>query len=61
MSNDEVRRAIDAVHVIQQLYQCPLSREEEEILHLMGLTLKRILKMHTGLRGDTYDGNTSQS
>lgn len=46
MNNDDIRRAIEAIVFIHQLFQDPSSPEEEEIAHLLNFTLKRMQKIH---------------
>lgn len=52
MNNDDIRRAIEAIVFIHQLFQSPSSPEEEEITHLLNFTLKRMKKIYEERPGD---------
>lgn len=44
MNNDEIRRAIEDIVFIHQLFQNPASPEEEEITHLLNFPPTRMKK-----------------
>lgn len=55
MNNDDIRRAVEALIFIHQLFQSPSSAEEEEITHLLSFTLKRMQKIHEERLGSRHE------
>ncbi|MGC6031563.1 hypothetical protein [Enterobacter kobei] len=46
MNNNDVINAMNAINFAHQLFQSPSSREEEELLHLLSATQRRLQNMH---------------
>ncbi|EKS6337618.1 Uncharacterised protein [Enterobacter kobei] len=46
MSSDDLNNAINAINFVHQLFQAPISSEEEELSHLLSAAQQRLRKMH---------------